>query len=309
MAGKIVVFGSFVVDLAGRADHLPNPAETVMGTSFVLGPGGKGSNQAVAAHRAGANVSIITKLGDDVFSSVAFDFYESEGMSTDLVFVDKEKETGTALIMVNETTGQNQILIVPGACLNFNERDIELAKPTIVSSDIVLLQLEVNLDANWKVIDIAKQADAKVVLNPAPARKMPDEILSKVDILTPNEVEASMLSGIEVITTDDAAKAADVFQSKGVKEIVVTLGAQGAYVRSGDKDAVIARHNVEAVDTTGAGDAFNGGLVTALAEGLDLFEAAEFANVVGALCVTKQGTARSMPTRKEIDAFVRKKHF
>lgn len=304
MAGKIAVFGSFVVDLASRADHLPRPAETVIGSAFALGPGGKGSNQGVAAHRAGADVCMITKVGDDVFGKVALDFYRSEGMSTDLIFVDKEKETGTALIMVDEVTGQNQILVVSGACGNITDEDIEQATPAIKSSQIVLLQFEVNMDANWKVIDIANKNGVKVVLNTAPARKVDDELLAKVDVLTPNEVEASVLSGVEVVTMDDARRASDVFQKKGIGEIVITMGAQGAYVRSGSRELVIPRRKVEAIDTTGAGDAFNGGLVTALAEGKDIFEAAEFANVVGALSVTKKGTAPAMPFRKDIDAFI-----
>jgi ribokinase len=247
---------------------------------------------------------MITKVGDDVFGKVALDFYRSEGMSTDLIFVDKQKETGTALIMVDEATGQNQILVVAGACGNITDEDIERATPAIKSSQIILLQLEVNLDANWKVVDIANKNGVQVVLNTAPARKVDDEILAKVNLLTPNEVEASVLSGVEVVTMDDARRAADVFQKKGVDEIVITMGAQGAYVRSGSRDVVIPRRNVEAIDTTGAGDAFNGGLVTALAEGKDLFAAAEFANVVGALSVTKLGTAPAMPFRNEIDAFI-----
>ena len=262
MAGKIAVFGSFVVDLASRADHLPRPAETVIGSSFALGPGGKGSNQGVAAHRAGADVRMITKVGDDVFGKVALDFYKSEGMNTDLIFVDKEKETGTALIMVDEKTGQNQILVVSGACGHITDEDIESAMPTIKSSEIILLQFEVNMDANWKVIDIANKNGVKVVLNTAPARRIEDELLAKVDVLTPNEVEASVLSGVEVVTMDDARRAADVLQKKGVGEVVITMGAQGAYVRSGGKELIVPRLNVEAVDTTGAGDAFNGGLVT-----------------------------------------------
>jgi ribokinase len=306
MATKIVVFGSFVVDLASRADHLPRPAETVIGSVFALGPGGKGSNQGVAAHRAGADVCMITKVGDDVFGKVALDFYQSEGMNTDLIFVDKEKETGTALIMVDENSAQNQILVVPGACGNINDEDIERATPAIKDAQIILMQMEVNLDANWKVLDIAHKNGVKVVLNTAPAQKVDDAILAKVNVLTPNEVEASILSGVEVVTMDDARRAAEVFQKKGVEEVVITMGAQGAYVRSGSRELIIPRLNVEAIDTTGAGDAFNGGLVTALAEGKDLFAAAEFANVVGALSVTKKGTAPAMPFRKDIDAFMRK---
>ena len=225
--------------------------------------------------------------------------------STDLIFVDRERETGTALIMVDENSAQNQILVVPGACGNINDEDIERATPAIKNAQIILMQMEVNLDANWKVLDIAHKNGVKVVLNTAPAQKVEDGILAKVNVLTPNEVEASILSGVEVVTMDDARRAAEVFQKKGVEEVVITMGAQGAYVRSGSRERIVPRLNVEAIDTTGAGDAFNGGLVTALAEGKDLFAAAEFANVVGALSVTKKGTAPAMPLRKDIDTFMK----
>lgn len=304
MAGKITVFGGFVVDLASRADHLPVPAESVLGSSFSMGPGGKGSNQGVAAHLAGADVTMVTKVGNDLFGKVALDFYRQIHMPSDFVFVDEQKETGTAIIMVDEKTAQNQILIVPGANANITDTDLELIEPVIAGSDILLVQLEVNLEANWKCIDIAHKNGVQVVLNPAPAQAVPDEILAKVDILTPNEVEASALSGIKVVTPEDAKNAAEILHSKGIDNIIITLGEQGAFVKSPNKAAMIERKKVKAKDTTGAGDAFNGGLVAALAEGSALFEAAEFANVVGALSVTKVGAARAMPTRAEIDAFI-----
>jgi ribokinase len=164
--------------------------------------------------------------------------------------------------------------------------------------------MEVNLDANWKVVDIAKKAGATVVLNPAPAREIPDEIMAKVDIITPNEIEAGELTGIEIKTYEDAAKAADVLIEKGVGEVIITLGEMGAYIKSGSRQQVVKRLNVDAVDTTGAGDAFNGGLVASLAEGMDIFDAARFANVVGALSVTKQGAAQAAPFRNQIDQFI-----
>lgn len=302
--GKIVVFGSLNFDITGRAAITPKPAETLMGTSYTLGPGGKGSNQAVAAHRAGADVTMITKIGNDLFGGFAQDFYKKEGLSSDYLIVDKTKQTGIAIIMVSEETGQNQVLVISSACLGFTDEDLNSAKPALESCDILLMQHEVNLEANWKVVDIAKQSGAKVVLNPAPAKTVPDDVLNKIDIITPNEVEAAVLTGVDVKTPEDAAKAAKVFQEKGVESVVITLGEQGAYVRSGDKEAVIERLNVDAVDTTGAGDAFNGGLVTALAEGKDIFEAARFANVVGALSVTKKGASLAMATRKEIEEFI-----
>ena len=191
--------------------------------------------------------------------------------------------------MVDEITGQNQILMVPGACGHITDRNIEKAKPVIARSAIILLQLEVSPDANWKVMDIARQNGVKIVLNPAPAREIPDDMLAKADILTPNEVEASVLSGVKVVTLDDAKLAADALQKKGARDIVITLGGKGVYVRSRGKEIRISARDVEAVDTTGAGDAFNGALVTALAEGKDLFEAAAFGNAAGALAVTKKG--------------------
>ena len=306
MAGIITVFGSFNVDLSGRADRMPKPAETVIGHSFSMGAGGKGSNQAVAAHRAGADVRIVTKVGTDMFSNVAFDFYNAEGMDASLVFVDEEVPTGIALIMVNEKSGQNQILAAAGACMNFTDSDVEKAKSTIERSSIVLVQMEVNLDANWKVIDIAKKAGATVVLNPAPAGEIPDEIMAKVDIITPNEIEAGEISGIEIKTYDDASRAAQVLVEKGVGEVIITLGEMGAYIKSGSRQEVIRRLDVDALDTTGAGDAFNGGLVAALAEGMDIFDAARFANIVGALSVTKQGAAQAAPFRNQIDQFIKK---
>ncbi len=302
MAGKVTVFGSFNMDIAARCAHLPAAGETVIGSSYTLGPGGKGSNQAVAAHHAGADICLITKIGDDVFGRIALDFFISEGMDTGMVIVDKEWDTNTALIMVDEHTGQNQILVTPGACMHFTDADMKRAEPVIAASDIMLLQMEVNLDMNWRAVEIAHRSGARVVLNTAPAAPVPDGVLEKVDILTPNEVEAGALTGIEVKTPGDARRAAQTLQGKSAGEVIITMGAQGAYVRSGSREIMLSRHEVTAVDATGAGDAFNGALVTALAEGMDIFEAARFANVAAAISVTKRGAARSMPVRSEIDA-------
>ncbi|MBC8570792.1 ribokinase [Zongyangia hominis] len=300
--GKIVVFGSYVTDLTGWAGHLPVPGETVIGSSFKMGPGGKGSNQAVAAHRAGADMKIITKVGDDVFGREAIDFYMKEGMDTDMVFIDKEKETGSALIMVDEITGQNSILVTSGACGNITDSDIEKARPYIEQAEILLLQFEINLDALYKIIDIAHAAGVRVVLNPAPAMEIDESILCKVDVVTPNEVEAAILTGIkEVVDMESATRAARVFFQKGVGAVVITMGKAGVFVMQGEEARFVKSRSVKAVDTTGAGDAFNGGFVTALSEEKDIFAAVEFGNVVGALSVTKKGTAPSMPRREEID--------
>ena len=304
MKQKVVVFGSFVVDLAAKAPHFPAPGETVMGTAVsVANPGGKGSNQAVAAHRAGADVTMITKVGKDTFGTIAKDFYAKEGMDSSYMLEDDSLSTGYALIMIDENTAQNEIVVIIGACDNITADDVEKCRSVIESADILLVQLETNFDALFKVIDIAHKAGVKIIMNPAPAAALPDEVLQKVDIVTPNETEAQILTGVHIETVEDAKQAATVFLDKGVKEVVITLGSKGAFAMNREKFELVDRLCVEAVDTTGAGDAFNGGFVTALSEGKDLFEALKFGNVTGALSVTRPGSAIAMPMRKDIDAF------
>jgi ribokinase len=305
MPRKIVVFGSFVVDLTSRAGRLPVPGETVIGSVFKLGPGGKGSNQAVAAHRAGADVTLVTKVGRDVFGQVAKDFYKSEGMDTRLILEDDTVETGTALIMVDDMHGQNMILVVSGACGHITEEDIALASGAIEGCDILLLQLEINLDALAKVVALARARGKRIILNTAPAQAIPDELLAMVDIVTPNETEAGLLTGIAVDNMDGARAAAKVFLGKGVKNVVITMGSRGAYVTDGAGEEIIPPLSVNVVDTTGAGDAFSGGFAMALAEGYSLFDAARYGNVTGALAVTKKGTAPAMPFREDILALYR----
>ncbi|MBC5648231.1 ribokinase [Christensenella tenuis] len=301
MKKKIVMFGSYVADLTGTADHLPRAGETVFGERFKIGPGGKGSNQAVAAHRAGADIVLATKLGKDVFGDLARDFYAQERIAAEYVLTDDEKGTGIALICVDEVSKQNQILVVPGACMNFTDADIETLRPAIEAADILLVQFEVNMDALEKAVDIARAAGVTIVLNPAPARKVSREFICKADVVTPNEVEAAALTGIPVENASDAQKAADIFHSWGIPKVVITLGKQGVFASAADEHRMVPARIVEAVDTTGAGDAFNGGFVTALSEGKDLFEAVEFGNALASLAVQKFGTAPSMPMRGEID--------
>ena len=304
MPRKIVVFGSFVVDLASRASHLPVPGETVIGSRFKMGPGGKGSNQGVAAKRAGADVVMVTKVGRDAFGSLALDNFRQEGFDTRYILTDEDVETGTALIMVDEKTGQNKILVVSGACSNITADDTKLIEPLLNEVDILLTQLETNMDATERVIKIAEREKLEIVLNPAPVQPVSDEIYRKIACVTPNEVEASILTGITVNNFKDASRAAGFFFDRGVKNVVITLGEQGVYVSDGKKEEFIPSYKVEAVETTGAGDAFNGGFVTALAENKNVFEAALFGNAVGALSVTRPGTAPAMPYRHEIDGFM-----
>ena len=301
MGKPIVVFGSFVVDLTSRSRGLPVPGQTILGSSFKMGPGGKGSNQAVAAHRAGADVTLVTKVGKDVFGKVALDFYKGEGMNTDYILEDDRRETGVALILVDENSAQNEIVVVPAACSNITMEEVEKCRSLIEGASILLLQHEINFDAQYKAIEIAHNAGVKIVLNPAPACEVPEEILAKIDTVTPNETEAQVLTGVEVKTLEDAQKAAKVFLEKGVKNVVITMGSLGAFATDGVKSELVPRLNVNAIDTTGAGDAFNGGFVMALSEGKDLFTALRYGNATGALSVTKLGTAPAMPKREDVD--------
>jgi ribokinase len=297
----ICVLGSFVVDLTSRAPHLPVEGETVIGTVFKMGPGGKGSNQAVAAARSGGKVKLITKVGNDVFGSVAIDNFKKEGLFSDLIFVDNEIETGTALIMVNDNSA-NSILVVPGACNHIQPDEMKLTEATIASAAIFLTQLETNLSAIIQGIDTAHANGVPVVLNTAPIQQIPDELLAKVDIVTPNEIEAQILTGIEIKTIEDCNLAAEYFFSKGVKKVVITLGKNGVYANDSARHCLMPVYKVKAVDTTGAGDAFSGSFVTALAEGQDFFEAVKFGNVSAGLAVTRFGTAPAMAYRDEINA-------
>lgn len=302
MPQQIVVFGSFVADLTGRASRFPLVGETVLGASFKCGPGGKGSNQGVAAHRAGADVKLVTKLGKDSFGDMARSFYSAEGMNTDHLLIDDETATGGALIMVNEETGQNMIMVILGACDHITREDVESRRMLIQQADILLLQMEINMDALEQIIDIAYESHTRVILNPAPAQPLSDEWLAKIDTVTPNESEAFTLTGVLVTDQDSARQAAAAFLEKGVKNVVITLGSQGVYATDGRREALYPRIEVDVVDTTGAGDAFNGGFVTALSKGWDMFDAVKYGNCTGALSVTKKGTAPAMPYQAQIDA-------
>ncbi|MDY2719635.1 MAG: ribokinase [Candidatus Faecousia sp.] len=305
MSQKVTVFGSAAVDLMARASHLPTAGETVCGSFFTQGPGGKGFNQCAAAHRAGADVAMVTKLGRDSLSHVTLGVMEELGMRRDYIRFHDTASTGTALIMVDEQTSQNQIVVVPGACATFTDDDLAAAAQRIRDSAYLLLQLEINQDANEKAAALAKQAGVKVIINTAPYRPMSDEFLQGVYLVTPNEVEAQEATGIEVTDLDSASRAARVFYEKGVENVLITLGARGVFVSAHGREAILPAFRVQAVDTTGAGDAFNGGLLTALAEGQDLWQAARFAGAVAALSVQKLGAALSMPSREEIDQFLR----
>lgn len=301
---KITVLGSFVVDLTGRSQHLPVIGETVRGSVFKMGPGGKGSNQAVAAQRVGAEVTLITKVGCDTFGKVALDNFNRENMVTKFIFQDENYETGAALIMVDENTSENKILVLPGACEHITNENIEFARESIENAEVFLTQLETNMDVIEKAIDIAYKKGVITVLNPAPVQPLCEDLLKMIDIITPNEIEASILTGLKIENDEDVRKVAEAFLSKGVKNVIITLGSKGIYARTKNEEKFIPVIDVKPVDTTGAGDAFNGGFVTALAEGKTFFEAAVFGNIVGALSVTKIGTAPAMPYRDEVEKYL-----
>lgn len=304
MKQKVTVFGSFVVDLMARTPHLPVPGETVKGSLFKQGAGGKGFNQGIAAHKAGADIAMITKLGRDTLGQVALDAMDSVGMPKDYLFFHDEIATGIALITVDENTSQNEIVIVPGACSTITEEDIERVKPRILESAYVLLQLEVNQDANEKVAKLAKENGVRVIINTAPYQPITDEFLRGAYLVTPNEVEAEELTGVPVTDLESADRAAKVFFEKGVENVLITLGSRGVYINTEGRSEIVPAYRVKAVDTTGAGDAFNGGLLAALAEGKSLHDAARFANALAAISVQRMGTTPAMPTRAEIDAFL-----
>lgn len=301
---RIVVFGSYITDLTARTNGFPKAGQTVLGESFQMGPGGKGFNQAVAAHRAGAEVTIVTKVGADAFAEVAKNAMRSFGMSDAYVLTSSEHPTGTALIAVDTVTGQNEIIVIPGACLSFSEAEVLALAPLFRKGDIMLAQLETNCEATELALRLAKGNGMTTVLNTAPAQKVSDAMLALCDLVTPNETEAEAISGIAVTDEDAALRAAEYFLGKGVRQVVITLGDRGCFVHDGARWGTVAARKVRAVDTTGAGDAFNGGLVTALSEGKDLWQAVSFATKLASLSVQRKGTALSMPTRAEIDAVI-----
>ena len=306
MKKKIVVFGSFVVDLMGRGPHLPVPGETVKSGFFKMGAGGKGFNQGVAAHKSGGDVTMITKLGKDTFAEIALGTMRELGMDTSRVIQTQEYATGVALIEVDENSGQNAIMVIPSACDHITDAEVAALKEVIEGADILLTQLETNMSSIKGVIDMAHAAGKTIILNTAPVQPVEDELLSKVTIVTPNEVEASILTGVKVVDEESAARAAEWFFQRGVKKVVITMGGMGAYVSDGTRAGLTPAFKVNAIDTTGAGDAYNGGFVTALSEGSDIFGAARFAAATAALSVQRLGTTPSMPTRAEIEDFLAK---
>jgi ribokinase len=297
MPAKIVVVGSYNTDLTTYMERMPRPGETVHGRKFVTGPGGKGSNQAIAAARLGADVTFIGRVGQDVFADGALKMWRQEGVRTEFVVQDPDHATGVAPIFVDDT-GENMIVVALGANLAIEQADLDAAAGVIAEADILLTQLEINYDIVGYALKLAKESGVRTILNTAPAGKLPAETLARADFLTPNETELEVLSGMTGASTENAARA---ILTTDTQTIVVTLGAQGAQYVQRETSARIPSFPANVVDTTGAGDAFNAGLAVGLAEGKSLEDAIRFANATAALCVTRPGTAQSMPQRAEVE--------
>ena len=295
----VVILGIYVADLAFRAGRQPEMGETILGTSFAMGPGGKGSNQTVAAARAGAAVTFITKLGKDNFGDAALAMYELEGVKA-LAPQDPNVSTGAAYIFVQDGTGSNAIIVVPGAAGTITLDDVEENAATIRVAKVFMTQLEQPIPAAVRALEIAKEAGVITIFNPAPAAPLDDSIYKLCDYVTPNESEASMLTGVTVTDLASAKKAADVLIAKGAGAVLITLGGQGSLLHSKDISLHIPIFNAgKVVDTTGAGDAFNGGFAAALARGESPEAAARFGSATAGISVTRLGTAPSMPYLKE----------
>jgi ribokinase len=296
---RIVVVGSSNTDMVIKTSKLPVPGETILGGKFFMNPGGKGANQAVAAARLGGKVSFIAKTGDDVFGKQARQLFESENINTNYLVTDTGHPSGVALITV-DSKGENCIVVAPGSNSYLIQSDIDHAREEILKSDIVLMQLEIPLETVVYVANIAFAAGKKVILNPAPALQITDELLSKLYLITPNETEAELISGIAVKDLDSAILSARNLYDRGVKVVIITMGSKGALLFTGKEAKLIPSLKVEAVDTTAAGDVFNGAIAVAISEGVDLEKAVEFACKAAAISVTRMGAQASAPYRKEI---------
>jgi ribokinase len=300
----IVILGIFVADTAYRADRMPKMGETILGQSFVLGPGGKGSNQAVAAAMAGGRTHLVTRLGKDDFAAIARATWTKAGVRPE-VTEDPESYTGAAFIFLEAATGNNAIIVSPGAAARIIPADLEAKAELIRSASVFVTQLEQPIPAARKGLEIARAAGVRTILNPAPAAALDDAFLALCDCVTPNETEAETLTGLPVTSVAEAEAAADALLARGVGAVVITLGGNGALYRDRSRSVhvpVISAGPV--VETTGAGDAFNGGFAVALSEGMDVVDAVRFGCATAGISVTRPGTAPSMPARREIEALL-----
>jgi ribokinase len=300
---KVVVVGSFNMDLVIKTERRPQRGETLIGEEFGMFIGGKGANQAIAASRLGADVTMIGRLGADLFGDTFFTEFDKENIDTSFVVRDAEVGTGVASPVI-DADGDNSIIIVPRANMRLDVEDVERAASKIADADVLLLQLEVPIESSKRAAEIARANGVEIILNPAPACVLPDSFLGLIDILVPNEVETEFLTKVTVADDEGARLAAKVLFEKGISTIVLTLGNRGTLLLTSQRSQLVPAYNVKVVDTTAAGDAFCGALATALASGDKIENAVAFANATGALAVTVLGAAPSMPTAEQVHDFV-----
>jgi ribokinase len=306
MAAAVTILGIFVADLAFTAPRLPAIGETLLGQGFRIGPGGKGSNQAVAAARSGGAVRLISRLGQDVFGEIALRTWAEAGIDTQGVIRDPARPTGAAFIFVSSATGDNAIIVEPGAAAALTIADVRAAAPVIRSARVFLTQLEQPAAVAADGLALARAAGAITILNPAPAAPLDDATLALADVVTPNESEAALLTGLPVTSPAEATAAAEALIRRGASAAVITLGAAGALAHDGTTATHVPAFAVgPVVDTTGAGDAFAGAFAVALGEGLPMLAAIRFGQAAAGLSVTREGTAPAMPTRAAIEALLR----
>lgn len=299
MSKRILVIGSSNTDMTIKGERLPVPGETVTGGVFYMGPGGKGANQAVAAARLGGDVAFICKVGRDIFGDSALEGYKKEGIDITHA-MRSDKASGTALILVDDS-GENCISVASGANGDLTPEDIDSVADVIRGAGFLILQLEIPAETVLRAAKIAHEAGVYVILNPAPAKKLPEEVFKYISLMTPNQTEAAFMSGIDVKDEASLEKAVEVLHGYGVKDFVVTLGSKGSLVLTGGKAEMIPSQKVKAVDATAAGDTFCGGLCVGLSEGLSLTDAARFATKAAAITVQRMGAQASIPTRDEIE--------
>ncbi|HET6568889.1 MAG TPA: ribokinase [Rhodothermales bacterium] len=300
---SILVVGSANMDLVVTCERFPQPGETILAGDFAMHAGGKGANQAVACARLGGDVSFLGKLGRDIYADRLRESLSANKVDSKFLLTDPVASTGVALITVNRE-GENQIVVVPGSNMKLSPADVEASAESFLTADVVLLQLEIPLETVEAAAALARSLGKRVVLNPAPAGHLPPSLLQHIDVITPNETEAAILTGLPIRDTASAERAARKLMDFGVRNVVVTLGGRGCLLVTPDDTVRYPAARVTAVDTTAAGDAFNGALAVALVDGQDLHDAVRFACAAGTLAVTKAGAQEAMPSRSEVQALL-----
>jgi ribokinase len=303
-SGRIVVVGSCNTDMIIKVERVPRAGETVLGGEFLMAAGGKGANQATGAARAGGNVAFVARVGNDIFGAQAIAGFINDRIDVRHVYRDRKAASGVGLILVDKS-GENRIAVASGANGRLSPADVRKASKLFAGASFLVMQLEVPLETVQAAALLATKAGVRVILNPAPAGQLPDKLLRHVSILTPNETEAKMLTGIRVKSRTAAARAASMLRARGVQTVIITLGARGAMVASGRGTQIVPGFKVKAVDTTGAGDIFNGALAAALAEELPLIQSVRFANAAAAISVTRMGAQISAPCRGQIERLLK----